>query len=162
MNSGNGLDLFISISLSYPELNAVRYETNQCIIGLEIALQGGILPAEEQMFTAYASQCLNIYYRLQKIKPVVSKVYFKTLGEITLLNFERDIKSMSEGEIELILNLAKDYFPNRIIYDLGESIAEEPLKNKLKQRLLRRMSQDEDKHHFLAFRKQGKVLVYQK
>ena len=49
MNSANGLDLFISISLTYPELNAVRYDADHNIIGLEVAVQGKYLQMKRNL-----------------------------------------------------------------------------------------------------------------
>lgn len=162
MNSGNGLDLFISISLQYPELNSVRYDADHNIIGLEIALQGELAAEEEQLFINRIYQCLEMYYNRRDIKTSVVDVYLQRLKEIILLHFDRDMGTMSEGEMDLALNIILNCFPHRIIYDRGDSITEEPFKRRVKQNLLRRISKDENKNHFLAFRKQGRVLVFQK
>ena len=162
MNSGNGLDLFISISLTYPELNAVRYDADHNIIGLEVAVQGEISAEEENSFLHCINRSLELYHCRQIISAAVAKVYVRSLKEISLLHFERDMGTMSEGEMELVINLIQDSFPNRIIFDRGESITEEPFKHRVKQNLLRSISKNEDKHHFLAFRKKGRVLVFQK
>jgi hypothetical protein len=162
MNSGNGLDLFISISLTYPELNAVRYDADHNIISLEVAVQGEISAEEEKSFLHCINQSLDLYHRRKILSAEVSKVYVRRLDEICLLHFERDMGTMSEGEMELVINLIQDNYPNRIIFDRGESITEEPFKHRVKQNLLRSISKNEDKHHYLAFRKKGRVLVFQK
>lgn len=162
MNSGNGLDLFISISLQYPELNSVRYDADHNIIGLEIALQGELAAQQEQLYVDHIHKCLEMYHKRRSIKTSVVKLYLQRLGDITLLHLERDMSTMSEGEMELALNVILDCFPDRVIYDRGDSITEEPFKNRVKQNLLRRISKDENKNLFLAFRKQGRVLVFQK
>lgn len=162
MNSGNGLDMFISISLTYPELNAVRYDADHNIIGLEVAVQGEISAEEEISFLHCIYRSLDLYHRRQIINAEVAKVYLRRLNELSLLHYERDMGTMSEGEMELVINLIRDNFPNRIIFDRGDSITEEPFKHRVKQNLLRNISKNEDKHHFLAFRKKGRVLVFQK
>lgn len=162
MNSGHGLDLFISISLTYPELNSVRYEAHHDLIVWEIALQGSIGQQEQERFQDCSQRCMETYHRIRGSQPVHSTVDIKIWNEITLLRFERDIATMSEDELELLLRLVKTLFPHRILGEIGESITEEPYKLQVKQNLLRRISQDRHKPHFLAFREQGKVLVYQK
>ena len=162
MNPGNGLDLLISISLKHPELNAVRYDADHSIIGLEIALLGEITEENERLFIEHIYKCLELYHQGIKVNTSVLKVYFQRLKEITLLHLQRDMGTMSEGEMELALNVILDCFPGQIIYDRGDSITEEPFRNKVKQNLLRRISKDDSKNHFLAFRKQGRVLVFQK
>jgi hypothetical protein len=62
MTSGNGLDLFISISLTYPELNAVRYESQTDIIGLDIALQGEVDKPTQDRFITKVNQHMHFYY----------------------------------------------------------------------------------------------------
>lgn len=162
MNSGNGLDLFISISLTYSELHAVRYDSDYNIISLEIAVQGEIAADIENSLLTQVKQCLDLYYKMAGVNVTIANVYLQRLNEITLLHFQRDMNTMSEDEIGLLLNLIQENIPNRIIYDIGDSITEEPFKHKVKQNLLRRISKDEAKHQFLAFRKQGRVLVFQK
>lgn len=163
MTSGNGLDLFISISLTYPELNAVRYESRADIIGLDIALQGEVDKPTQNKFITSVSQHLQFYYHMQNKQPCHSLIEFRSLGEITLIRIERDILSMSEDEMDLLLQLIHNTFSaDRIIYDSRESITEEPFKLKVKQNLLRRINKEEAKHHFVAFREQGTVKVFQK
>lgn len=162
MNSANGLDLFISISLTYPELNAVRYDADHNIIGLEVAVQGEISADEERSFLHCIYRNLDLYHQYQIIDAKVTKVYLRRLKGLCLLHYERDMGTMSEEEMELVINLIQDSFPNRIIFDWGESITEEPFKHRVKQNLLRNISKNEDKHYFLAFRKKGRVLVFQK
>ncbi|HQA06448.1 MAG TPA: hypothetical protein PLM20_01295 [Syntrophomonadaceae bacterium] len=162
MNSGNGLDLFISISLTYPELHSIRYDSDHDIISCQIAVQGDIATDQEKHLLTRFKQCLDLYHTMTGDKASIMRVYVQRLSEVTLLHYERDMNTMSEGEIGLLLNLTRDIISNRILYDTGDSITEEPFKNKVKQNLLRRISKDEDKHQFLAFRKQGRVLVFQK
>lgn len=162
MNSGNGLDLFISISLTYPELHAVRYDSDHDIISLQIAVQGDVAPEQEKDLLTRFKQCLALYHEMAGTKASMARVFMQRLSEITLFHFERDMSTMSEGEMGLLLDLTRDIISNRILYDTGDSITEEPYKNKVKQNLLRRISKNEDKHQFLAFRKQGRVLVFQK
>lgn len=163
MTSGNGLDLFISISLTYPELNAVRYESRADIIGLDIALQGEVDKSTQDRFITRVDQYMEFYCHMQNKQPCHSFIEFKSLGEITLIRLERDIISMSEDEIDLLLYLIRDTFSaDRIICDTSESITEEPFKLKVKQNLLRRINKEDAQHHFVAFREQGTVKVFQK
>lgn len=163
MTSGNGLDLFISISLTYPELNAVRYESQTDIIGLDIALQGEVDKPTQDRFITKVNQHMHFYYHMQNKQPWRSLIEFKSLGEITLIRVERDIITMSEDEMDLLLQLIRDTFSaDRIIGDIRESITEEPYKLRVKQNLLRRINKEEAKHHFVAFREQGTVKVFQK
>mgnify|MGYP000067481569 CR=1 FL=1 len=162
MNSGNGLDLFISIFLAYSELHAVRYDSDNDILSWQIAVQGEVDADQERDWLARINQCMDLYHKMAGIKATIAQVYVQRLNEVTLLHFERDMSTMSEGEIGLLLNLTRDIISNRIICETGDSITEEPFKDKVKQNLLRRISKDEAKHQFLAFRKQGRVLVFQK
>lgn len=40
MTNNTGLDIFISASLKYPELNTIKYQANRELIIFEIALKG--------------------------------------------------------------------------------------------------------------------------
>ncbi|HOQ08883.1 MAG TPA: hypothetical protein PLG09_02025 [Syntrophomonadaceae bacterium] len=162
MDSSNGLELFISILLTYSELHAVRYDADNDVLSWQIAVQEDITPDQEKDLLNRFEQSWALYHKMAGVKASISRVHIQRLRELTFLHFERDMSTMSVEEIGLLLDLTRDIISNRILYDTGDFINEKPIKDTVKQNLLRRISKSENKHQFFAFRKQGKVLVFQK
>lgn len=161
MTNGSGLDIFLTISLKYPELNAVRYLVDKHQIILEVALQGNI-DYQKKTFTEKMRKHLSLLHKLSNKEPVLLELGFKEVAEITFLRFCRDVSSLTEEEIELFLSLLMQDFSGMIIKDPENLTCKDTLNTKTKRNLLKKMTTDNSVTDFFAYREQGKVFVFNK
>lgn len=161
MANNTGLDIFISVSLKYPELNAIKYQANRELIIFEIALKGKIAFQQKKLFEQKTKACLKLFYKMKNKQPVSLDWRFRENSEITLLRFYRDVNSLSEEEIELLVFLLREHFADLLLRDKNSIIAEDSLKRQLKKNLLRKVG-NENCTDFFAYREEGRVFVYNK
>lgn len=161
MTEEAGLDIFISVSLRYPELNAVKYEAEQDRIILEIAHKGSIIQCQQEHFVTKAKDCLSLFHKLSERKPVLVDFDFIEKSNVTFIRFYRDVVSLSEEEINLFMNLLKDEFTDILHEESICIVTEESFKLQVKNNLLRKIQKD-DMHtsNFFSCRDNGRVLVF--
>lgn len=154
MQINAGLNIIISISAKYRELNAVRYHADEKIIMLEFALLGTVDPDEPAI--NQISYCLNTYQHLSNLKSKLTRITsIESLG-ITLIRVTRDIDTVSEEEIDLIVSLVRNQFSDRIIEADDQEIGQESLKKRLADKLQKANNKD---MNFSIFREEGRIFI---
>lgn len=159
MTNNTGLDIFISASLKYPELNAIKFQTDRELIIFEFAIKGRIAFQQKTLFEQKTKDCLNLFYKMKDKQAVSLDYEFRENSGISLLRFYRDVKSLSEEEIELFVLLLREHFADLLLRDNNSIIAEDSLKRQLKKNLLSKAG-NEKATDFFAYREEGRVFVY--
>lgn len=161
MNNDWGLDIFISISLKYPELNAVKYQTDQETIFLELALNRNIDKVHKETFIKKIEDCLLIFHKLSSTLPSLMNLSFEENGGINFLRIYRDIKTLDEEEIELLLHMVREEFRDSLFKADERIIVADSVKKRLKKDLLNKLNTGNvGATSFLAYRQEGRVLVF--
>lgn len=161
MNNDCGLDIFISISLKYPELNSVKYQADQEIIFLELALKQNIDKSHKESFIRKLEDCLLIFHRLSSTWPSLLELSFQEKGGVNFLRVYRDIKTLCEEEIELLLLMVRDEYEDLLFQDDSRIIVGDSVKKRLKKNLLEKINTgNAGATNFLAYRQEGRVLVF--
>jgi len=158
-----GLDIFVSASLKHPELNAVKYEADKELIMFEFALETNLELEARKSFVENVENCLQLFVGLNGIKPTVLKINCLLHSGFTFLYVYRDIKSLSEEEITLLVDLVKREFNHLLIKDRSSIIAEEQYKRRIMKNLINKMNKGYNSStNFFAYREEGKVFVFNK
>ncbi|MDD3267737.1 MAG: hypothetical protein PHX14_00315 [Syntrophomonadaceae bacterium] len=161
MKNDCGLDIFISISLKYPELNAVKYQADQEKIFLELALKQDIDKRHKETFIRKLEDCLRIFHRLSSTWPSLMDLSFQENGGVSFLRVYRDINTLVEEEIELLLLMVREEFKDLLFQNDDRIILEDSVKKRLKKNLLSKINTGNlGATNFLAYRQEGRVLVF--
>ncbi len=165
MENNAGLDIFISVLLRYPEFNAVKYDAANGEIKIEVALQGEIERKSQDSFVTETMKCVGLFHKLSGIETSIIKIRFEEYSKsnLTFLRYNRDVESLTEGEVEVFAGLLQKRFNEFIIKDSGKIITEDVLKNRIKENLLYKINREKTStSNFLAYREHGRVLVFNK
>ncbi len=165
MEDNAGLDIFISVLLRYPEFNAVKYDAANGEIKIEVALQGGIENESQHRFIAESMECVGLFHKLSGIQTSIIKIRFEEYekSNLTFLRYNRDVESLTEGEVEVFAGLLQKCFDEFIIRDSGKIITEDICKKRIKENLLYKINRGKTStNNFLAYRDHGRVLVFNK
>ena len=164
MYQDSGLDVFISASLKYPELSAVRYEADQERLIFEAALQGEVSLEKQAEFEQQVVAAVKLFHSLKGTEPRwISLEYRHYAPGLILLRYHRDSYSVSEEETELFIELLADAFQDQIYRDSTNMEIEESVKRKVKRNLIQKISrEDAETNRFLSYREGGRVLVFNK
>jgi hypothetical protein len=163
MAEKSGLDMSISVFVHYKELNSVMYDAAKGNMKIEVALMGSIEESILNKFVEKIHNSLNLYYRLSNIDPLLMNVEYTTKIGITLIRFDRDIESLSEGEIELFVLMLRENFSSLLIIDDTIDVgSEERYARKIKRSLLNKKIDDVNSKIFFGYRDHGTLFVFNK
>ncbi len=164
MYQNSGLDVFISASLKYPELSAVKYEADQEQLIFEVALQGDVSQDEQDNFGQQLAAALRLFHSLKGTEPRWISLKFSNYAPgLILLRYHRDSYSICEEETGLFIELLAAFFRNKIYQDCTAMRVKESVKRKVKRDLIQKISKENmETNAFLSYREGERVLVFNK
>ena len=159
----DGVNLFISILVRYPEIGTIRINPSHKTLQMNFMLSK--IPAEKDMLAVKNLLCNSIstYYQLQGTNPETIHIMLNNYEKIATLTIERDIATLSKGELGLIILLLRDKFKNALIIDKNASLPDEDLK--VQEDLIDNMLQNiqgQSYDKLIGIREDGRVLVFNK
>ena len=160
MLNNTGLDIFISVCLKYVNLNAVRYEMEEDSLMLVFACNGILSLDDQNQFIEYIEGSLYLFHKLGNIKSDNHKFVFREVQDITLIRIMMDLHLTSAQEIDLIIQLTQEYFNDKMMLDNEKLDVESDFTRQVKNNLLKKVSQESRPLSFVAYRQQGRVVVF--
>jgi hypothetical protein len=156
--SETGVEIFLNVSVNFPEINIVKYDYNSDLLIIEVALGREIEPEEEQKFITRGRECIQLLHKLEENKPEIFSIKFKRLSGLTFLRYYRDIKSLDEKEINLLILLLREEFYDCLL-DNGKSILNhDSFKKKVKRDLLLQLNNNVG--DLFAYRDHGRLCMF--
>ena len=109
-------------------------------------------------------QALQAYYYLEDITSELNAFTFEQLDHFTIMEFQRDINSLSQKEISLVIALLKEQFGASLISDEDEdlNVDNQTLHEELISYMLENAKMSRANIELIALRDEGKVVVYNK
>ena len=160
----NGISLLISILVRYPEIGTINFNPRNHTLKF-IFLITEVLPDPEfAKFKAKVILSLETLCYLEN-RPAATVNLAKSVFEgITQIEVIRDVTSLTREEISLIIQLFRQEFPRNLVSDQNDNLLEEDLQ--VQEELIENMLEDlrvaSNDKNFIAFREEGRVLVFNK
>ncbi|MBX6722516.1 MAG: hypothetical protein IRY92_04630, partial [Dactylosporangium sp.] len=161
--SSGSVNLLISMLVRYPEVTSLNYDpaTNRMRFTF---LSPKELPAEQVAGLAQrVRESVDAYTRLENIEWRHVQLTHEVLEGITVLEFERDVESLTLGEISLVIALLGDELEGGLLAEGPESPVEEEEQThqeEIIESLLDDLRATSDAQRLIAFREEGRVLVF--
>lgn len=153
----DGVGLLISILIRYPEVCSVRYQQPEHALTFRFTVSG---PEQGEKFMDTLQEALKAYHRLEGHSMRICRIEHKLESGVTLVTVTRDVESMNEREIGLIVDLVRNIAQN-IIYDDTEIPEEEQIfQEEVIGQILQSFRDCRLEKGFIAVREEGRVLVY--
>lgn len=160
----DGVNLLISILVRYPEVGAIDYNPETQSLKLTFMLSG--TPTDSEFGSAKRIICdsMAAYHLLEGYENTLADISMSICEQVTMLKIVRDVKTLSKGEITLIITLLRDGFKNKLITDQNDSMLEEDLliQEELIEDMLENLKKDHAGHKLIGIREDGRVLVFNK
>jgi len=119
------------------------------------------IPQKVKKIEQYLQQILQTYYYLENVEATVSSFLFQQLEHFTIMEYQRDIISLSQKEITLIIDLLKEEFGVSLITDEDDLLLVDDMT--LHEELVNYMLENVKANiELIALRDEGKVVVYNK
>lgn len=157
-------NLLTSILIYYPEIATINLDPKTQIIKFTFYLKSIISPGQIKTLENYLHQSLDAYYYLENTSVAVSSFFFEQLDSFTILEFQRDVQSLSQKEVALIIALLKEELGAFLVTDEDDDLLvdDTTLHEELISYMLENAKQKQANIELIALRDEGKVLVYNK
>lgn len=160
MKSKSALDMVISISLDYPEINVVKYNAEQNVIIMEIALSEEITEKIIQSFFIRVRQSIIAYKQMEGIQADIIDLQYNIYSGITFVRIFRDVRTLTKDEVGLIMRLFTEEFNSIVCKDEISGFKLESLRRQVKNDILMEVIKSSNKaYNFKAYRDRGRIFI---
>jgi hypothetical protein len=160
----DGVNLLISILVRYPEIATVSFRKQNDSLEFTFMVSG-LLPAlEYDVSRKMLLDSIAAYHLLTNQAAEISEVELSSCEQVTMLTINRDVHTLSKGEITLLIALLRDKFMERLVIDSNDSLLEEDLliQEELIADMLENIKNERTEHNLIGIREDGRVLVFNK
>lgn len=160
----NGISLLISILVRYPEIGTINFNPRNHTLKF-IFLMTKVLPDSDFLrFKEKMLMSLETLGYLENRRAGIINLERSVFEGITQFEIIRDVDSLTREEISLIIQLFRQEFPDNLVADYNDNLIEEDLQ--MQEELIENMLEDlrvtSNDKNFIAFREEGRVLVFNK
>jgi len=153
-----GVGLLISILVRYPEVCSVRYLKQEHALKFRFLLQ---VPENGEKLTKKIREALEVFHRFEGNTMQLCEVEQKPEDRLSLLMITRDVGSMSQREVGLIVDLVKAEWSKQLIFEEAELSEDELIfQEEVIGQILQSFRESSLDKGFIAVREEGRVLVY--
>ncbi len=150
-------NLLTDILINYPEIATIKLDPKSQVVKFSFYLK--TTPQQVNQIENELQQTLQTYYYLEKIKIKSCSFLFRQLEYFTVMEYERDVLSMTKKEINLILALLKEEYGVALIADEDDFQLVDDIS--LHDELVSFMAEKVKTNiELIALRDEGKVVVY--
>jgi len=163
-NVPDSVGLLISILIRHPEVGTINYDPEMNVLRFMFIMSGKIPISEVKGFKKKLFSCLKSFYYLKNKKVKTVNIKYCSCEDLTLLEVNRDVQTLSSDEISLIIAFLREQFKDYLVCDNNEAIQEEDLmvQEEMIGRMLENIRGTVPQNKVIAFREKGKVLVFNK
>lgn len=161
---GNSVGLLISMLVRYPELATINFDPRRQTLKFTFLLTRVLPEGEFAAFQVRLSDSLAAYGWLEGIEMPTKEVSLANFGGVGVVEVTRDVRSLSRGEIALTIELIRGAFAPILVVDRGETFQEEDLaaQEELIEEMLDDLKEARSEKNLIAFREEGRVMVFNK
>ncbi len=160
----DSIGLLISILVRYPELGTVNYDP--VLQQLRFTFIFSCVLDEEKLvnFKEVVVASIEAYNALEDRIPQVTEVRFNPCEEFTMLEIIRDVGTLTQEELAMLIELVHCNFKTDLIFEKNDYLLEEDLlmQEELIEHMLENIKISYPGKNLIAFREDGRVLVFNK
>lgn len=156
--------LLISVLVRYPEIANVHYDNKDHTLRCSLILARRLLEEEVNSVRDRILGSLEAYFLLESRKTAVVELKVDVYDEISVLQIRRDVASLTQEEISMVTEIVRDMFPTYLVTEHGEAFGDEDpaFQEEIIEEMLDDLRQSGQQKNLVAFREEGRVLVYNK
>ncbi|MGE5543135.1 MAG: hypothetical protein ACM3WT_08860 [Bacillota bacterium] len=162
--NSKGVGLLISVLVRYPELSTVNFDPHKRVLKFTFILTRPLEPQRFEKVRSRFRMSVGAYGDFKNRKPSLIEMARTDFGDITVLEVQRDVETLTQEEISLVIDIVRDEFGSLLAADRNDNLMEEDLL--VQEEIIEEMLQDvrdcrQDKN-IIAFREEGRVVVFNK
>jgi len=163
-NVTDSVGLLISILLRYPEVATINFDPDHHLlkftfIYLQVLGNNELKTIKEKLLDS-----IEVYNHLEGKETRFVSLTHQVCGNLTLLEVQRDVDTLAQEEITLIVELFRQYLNTNLVTEDNEQLIEEDLlaQEEMIDHMLESIKDSTEDKCLFAFREEGKVLVFNK
>lgn len=158
----NSMSLIAFLLVRYPEIGSVRFDPEQKTLQFSFMLVKAVSNEELTLFKEKLILSLGSMSQLQGREMGQLQIGYNEDGELGFLEIIRDVGSLSQEEIALIIGIVQQYFEGFIMLDQEENSQEEDvlLQEEMIEHMLEDLKDSRQEKKLIGFREEGRVLIF--
>jgi len=154
--------LFVSILVRYPEVATVTYRRDTHSVKLTFLVRSALSAKRVASFRALVEKSVRVYTTLRRRTVRLMELEARVSSPVSVLEMRRDIESLTQGELSMILALAAEAFGKDLVVDRLPDVEHDELaaQEELIEEMLEDLRESPHEPNLIAFREEGRVLVF--
>ena len=160
----DSVGLLISILVRYPEVATINFDPVQRVLKFTFAVSRVLDALEMEIISQKLLDSIEVLNKLEGKAARLSLVDRQECDSFTMIEIQRDVETLVQEEIALIVELFRQNLENSLITDETQSLYEEDLlmQEEIIERMLESVKGFAGDKKLFAFREEGRVLVFNK
>ncbi len=160
----DSIGLLISILVRYPEVGTINYDPLKQNLKFTFILTGELAEAKLVNFKKKVIESIETYNSLEGRSPACIEVNYYPGDNFTMFEITRDFRTLTQEEISLAIDLVYLNFKQNLVTEKSEYLVEEDLlmQEELIEQMLESLKTSFPQKNLIAFREEGRVLVFNK
>jgi hypothetical protein len=157
-------NLLTSILLCYPEIAAINLDPKTNLASFIFYISGSLTCDVIDDFKMRLKQSLDAYHFIINRDAEICSFSLQAQESFTILEFQRDVLTMTQKEVALVIALLQEQFGENLITDEdGDLLIDDfSLHEELIGRMLEHTNGTSTNSRLIALRDEGRVLVFNK
>jgi len=156
--------LLISILVRYPQVASINFDPCEQVLRFNFICSQVLNDHEFEEFKILLLNSIQTYNYLEKKDTVLIEIVHQVYDDLTLIEIKRDVVTLVQEEIALVVALFNQFIGVNLVYDLNEDIIDEDsiAQKEIIEHMLESVRGTVENKHLYAFREEGKVMVFNK
>ena len=115
--NADGVNLLASILIRYPEITTISYKPDNEKVEITFTLKKPMTQEDFDKLANFIGESIAAYHTLEGYCNTGIDFSMEVQGELGFFHVERDLKTLSRGEITLVASLIKEHFGEDLVMD---------------------------------------------
>ncbi|HEY8463508.1 MAG TPA: hypothetical protein VIM29_05710 [Bacillota bacterium] len=158
----NSMSLIAFLLVRYPEIGSVRFDPDQKTLQFSFMLTKTLNAEALTKYEEKLALSLDAMAQLQGREMGRLDIGYNEEGEMGFLEITRDIDSLSQEEIALIIGITQQLLGGILLLDQEEMAQEEDvvLQEEMIEHMLEDLKDSRQEKKLIGFREEGRVLIF--
>lgn len=160
----DSVGLLISILVRYPEVSTINFDPENQLLKFTFIYSQVLGDNELNNLREKLLDSIEVYNLLEGKETRVVSLSHQVCDKLTLIEVQRDVNTLTQEEINLIVELFHQYLNNNLVTEENEQYIEEDLlaQEEIIEHMLESIKGSTQDKYLFAFREEGRVLVFNK
>lgn len=160
----DAVGLLITILVRYPEVATINFDPEKQLLKFtfiyaQVFNEGELINLKTKLLDS-----IEAYNYLEGKETRVVSVSHQITDDLTMIEVQRDVDTLAQEEITLIVEIFQHYLNTNPVTETGDQLLEEDIiaQEEFIEHMLQSVKFSNHGKHFIAFREEGRVLVFNK